>query len=300
MNPKPTGLRREPVLGAVEEAEAKLESRSIGRILVDMGKLKPRDLDRIFHYQREKGLRFGEAARRLKLVKDADVQYALSVQFSYPYLKPGQGTLGAELVAAHEPFHPQSETMRDLRTQLLLHWIDSERKVMVVASADPRDGRSYIAANLAVVFAQLGEKTLLIDADMRNPRQHRIFGLGNGPGLAQLLSGRVGGEVAVQMPYFESLWVLPAGAAPPNPLELLSRAELPRLLERARQQFSLVIIDTPAASRGSDGKVIGARADGALVLARAHRTRVADLDSLCRGMKAGGTPVIGTVLNRGG
>ena len=110
--------RREPTLGP---RAATLEDRPIGRILVDMGKLKPRDVDRVFSLHREKGLRFGEAARRLKLVKDDDVQYALSIQFSYPYLKPGQGALGPELVVAHAPFDPQSEILRDLRTQLLLH-----------------------------------------------------------------------------------------------------------------------------------------------------------------------------------
>jgi len=290
-----TGPRREPTLGT---RVVSLEDRPIGRILMDMGKLKPRDVDRVFHLHREKGLRFGEAACKLNLVRDADVQYALSIQFSYPYLKPGQGALGSELVAAHEPFDLQSEVMRDLRTQLLLHWVDSEHKVLVIASADPRDGRSYLAANLAVVFSQLGEKTLLVDADMRNPRQQRIFGQGNGPGLAQVLSGRSGIEAAARVPYFDNLWLLPAGAAPPNPLELLSRTEFPQLLTAARKQFALILVDTPAAARGSDARVISARADGALILARTDRTRAGDLENLCRAMNASGTPVVGTVLNQ--
>jgi len=295
MNQNAIGPRREPTMGS---RVTSVEDRPIGRILMDMGKLKPRDVDRIFHLHREQGLRFGEAARKLNLVKDADVQYALSIQFSYPYLKPGQGVLGPELVVAHDPFDHQSEILRDLRTQLLLHWVDAEHKTLVVASPDPRDGRSYLAANLAVVFAQLGEKTLLIDADLRFPRQHRIFGQGNGPGLAQVLSGRSGIEAAARMPYFENLWLLPAGATPPNPLELLSSTAFPRLLAEARSQFTLILIDTPAAARGSDAKIIGARVDGALVLARANRTQTGALESLCRAMNAGGTPVVGTVLNR--
>ncbi|HET9405244.1 MAG TPA: polysaccharide biosynthesis tyrosine autokinase [Burkholderiales bacterium] len=295
MDQNAASTRREPTLGT---RVASLEDRPIGRILVDMGKLKPRDVDRVFRVHREQGLRFGEAARKLRLVRDADVQYALSVQFSYPYLKPGQGALGPELVTAHEPFDAQSEVLRDLRTQMVLHWVDSERKSLVVASADPRDGRSYLAANLAVVFAQLGGKTLLIDGDMRNPRQHRIFGQGNGPGLAQVLSGRLGAEAAVRVPYFDNLWLLPAGAAPPNPLELLSSPAFPRMLLEFRGQFDLILIDTPAAARGSDARVIGARADGALVIARTDRTRAGDLERLCRTMGASGTPVVGTVLNR--
>jgi protein-tyrosine kinase len=294
MDQNPTGVRREPTLNP----DVVMEDRPIGRILVDMGKLQPRDVDRVFALHREKGLRFGEAARRLKLVKDADVHYALSVQFSYPYLKPGQGSLSRDLVTAHAPFDQESETVRDLRTQLLLHWVSPEHRALVVASADPGDGRSYLAANLAVVFAQLGERTLLIDGDMRYPRQHRIFGQGNGPGLAQVLSGRIGIEAATPMSYFENLWLLPAGAAPPNPLELLSRTGFTTLLAEARKRFSVILIDTPAASRGSDARIIGARADGALVLARLNRTRAADLEHLCQGMSSGGTPVVGTVLNR--
>ncbi len=286
---------REPSL---QSPAASLEDRPIGRILVDMGKLRPRDVDRVFALHRKEGLRFGEAARKLRLVKDADVQLALSVQFNYPYLKAGQGALAPELIAAQEPFDQQAEALRDLRTQLLLHWVNPERRVLAIVSPDARDGRSYLAANLAVVFAQLGEKTLLIDADLRFPRQHRLFGQGNGPGLAQVLSGRGGIEAAERVVYFDSLWLLAAGAAPPNPLELLCRVEFARLLEEARKRFTIILIDTPAAARGSDAKIASARADGVLLVARQDRTRMADLAGLCRAVGASGTPLAGTVLNR--
>ncbi|MCI3950697.1 MAG: tyrosine-protein kinase [Burkholderiales bacterium] len=178
-----------------------IEDRPIGRILLDMGKLKAKDIARIFSLHREKGLRFGEAARKLRLVSDADVEYALSVQFNYPYLKPGQGSLGKDLVVAHDPFDRQAEIVRDLRTQLLLHWINSERKVLAIVSPNAGDGRTFLAANLAVVFAQLGEKTLLVDADLRCPRQHRIFGLTGGSGLAHILGGRAGIDAAERVGY---------------------------------------------------------------------------------------------------
>ena len=155
-------------------ATSGVNDRQIGRILVDMGKLKAKDVGRVFALHREKGLRFGEAARKLRLVKDADIEYALSVQFNYPYLKPGQSALGRDLIVAHDPFEGQAEILRDLRTQLLLHWVNGERKVLAIVSPNTGDGRSFVAANLAVVFAQLGEKTLLVDADLRFPRQHRI------------------------------------------------------------------------------------------------------------------------------
>lgn len=278
-------------------AAGTIEDRPIGRILVDMGKLRPKDIARVFALHREKGLRFGEAARKLGLVSDADVEYALSVQFNYPYLKPGQGALAKDLVVAHDPFDPQSEILRDLRTQLLLHWVNAERRALAIASPDTGDGRSFVAANLAVSFAQLGEKTLLIDADLRFPRQHRIFGITSGVGLAHVLRGRAGLEAGERMGYFENLTVLGAGAAPPNPLELLSRAELPALLDEARKSYSVILIDTPAVARGSDTKVVSARADGVLIVARQNRTKLADLERLRRSVEACSVQVVGTVLN---
>jgi receptor protein-tyrosine kinase len=278
-------------------ATGSLDDRPIGRILVDMGKLKPKDVGRVFALHREKGLRFGEAARKLRLVKDADVEYALSVQFNYPYLRPNQGMLGQDLVVAHDPFDGEAEILRDLRTQLLLHWVNGERKVLAIVSPDAGDGRSFVAANLAVVFAQLGEKTLLIDADLRSPRQHRIFGITDGVGLAHVLRGRAGIEAAERVAYFDNLTVLAAGAAPPNPLELLSRAELPGLLSEVRKNFTVILIDTPAGARGSDAQVVSARADGVLMVARQNRTKVTDLERLRRTVAACNVQVVGTVLN---
>lgn len=295
-------MRRKFELWGPEEQPAtptaSVEDRTIGRILVDMGKLREKDLPRVFALHRKKGLRFGEAACRLRLVDNADIHYALSIQFNYPYLKQGQGVLGPELVAAHDPFDTQSETLRDLRTQLVMQWASEERKVLAVVSHGAREGRSYLSANLAVAFAQLGEKTLLIDADLRSPRQHRIFGLNGALGLAQLLSGRGEFTAAERIPYFEGLAVLAAGTAPPNPLELLSRQEFPRLLAEARKDYTIVLVDTSAAARGADAKVAAARADGVLMVARQDRTKLADLERLRGAVTASGVQVVGTVLNR--
>lgn len=283
---------------AAGDAPGRLEERTIGRILVDMGRLTERDVHRVFKLQRKHGLRFGDAARRLRLVNDDDIEYALSIQFNYPYLKRGQGVLGTELVTAHDPFDGQSEAIRDLRTQLHMRWVAANRKVLAVMSPDSRDGRSYLAANLAVAFAQLGEPTLLVDADLRVPRQHRIFGLPGGCGLAQVLSGRGGIGDAEPVPYFEGLSVLTAGTAPPNPLELLSRAGFARLLAEARTAFSVIVVDTAATARGADAKVVAARSDGILLLARRDRTRLAALENLRRALDSCSVPVVGAVLNR--
>jgi len=275
-----------------------IDERTIGRILRDMGKLKPADEPRVFQLHREKSIRFGEAARRLRLVSNADIQYALSVQFGLPYVYGAHGGLSEELIAAHDPFDQRLEALRDLRTQLLLHWFGPERRRLAIVSTDAGDGRSYIAANLAVLFAQLGELTLLIDADLRFPRQHRIFRLMAGRGLAHALYARGVNGDAEKVSYFENLFVLSAGAVPPNPSELVSRPGLSTLLDEAARRYSVVLIDTPAWSRGSDAQLIAARAGGALLVARENRTRLGPLRQLQDAIGRTGAQIAGLVLNR--
>ncbi|TMH13144.1 MAG: chain length determinant protein tyrosine kinase EpsG, partial [Betaproteobacteria bacterium] len=175
-------------------ASAPRANRSIGAILMDSGVLSPEDAERILLFQKEHGLRFGEAAIRLGLLSEADIQFALSRQFSYAYLRTmgDKKPLSDELVAAYQPFSPRVEQLRAIRSQLMLRWFDKaeQRQVMTVVGTEPGEGRSYLAANLAVVFSQLGERTLLIDADMRRPRQHELFLLQNKVGLSTVLSGR--------------------------------------------------------------------------------------------------------------
>jgi chain length determinant protein tyrosine kinase EpsG len=291
-------MTRESRTPARTEAAVEIDERTIGRILRDMGKLKPADEARVFRLHREKSIRFGEAACRLHLVTNADIQYALSVQFGLPYVYGAHGGLSEEIVAAHDPFDPQLEALRDLRTQLLLHWFSEERRALAVMSTEPGDGRSYIAANLAVLFAQLGERTLLIDADLRFPRQHRLFRLMGGRGLAHALHAHGLNGSAEKVPYFESLFVLSAGAVPPNPSELLSRPELSSVIREAGQRYSVVLVDTTAASRGSDAQLVAARTGGALLVARQDRTRLERLQQLQDSIVRVGAQVAGAVLNR--
>lgn len=288
---------REPGLRAAASQPERVGDRTIGRILVDLGKLREKDLERVLALHRKKGMRFGEAACKLGLVDEADVFQALSIQFNYPYVPQGHGSLAAELRVAHDPYHAHAEAVRELRTHLLTDWLNAQRRVLAVASVSDGDGRSYLASNLAVAFAQLGEKTLLVDADLRRPRQHRIFGLGNGPGLAQALTRGMGIGVAERIAYFDDLAVLTAGAVPPNPLELLSRNDLPRLLEEARRSYAVVIVDTSASIRGADARLVAARTDGALMLARKDETPLAELERLRASIVASGVPVLGMVLN---
>src|SRR5262245_31727640 len=200
------------------------KGRNIGAILIDEGKLTAGDAEQVLARQRELGWRFGEAAIELNLITDADLRQALAKQYEFPYLQSGPEGVSKELIAAWDPFHPVVEELRGVRTQLLIRWLNpGGRRTLAVASANAREGRSFIAANLAVVFSQLGLRTLLIDADFRAPRQQAIFNISDRFGLSSALSGRSDLSAAAPVAGITGLAVLPAGPLPPNPLELLSR-----------------------------------------------------------------------------
>ena len=277
----------------------KPEDRSIGAILVQTGRLKFKDAERILRLQREQDLRFGEAATQLGLLTQADIEFALSRQFVYPYLHHGESHVSEDLVAAYEPFTPQVEALRALRSQLMLRWFDGypAHKTLAIVGAARNEGRSYLTANLAVVFSQLGERTLLIDANMRNPCQHTLFGLSNRMGLSTVLSRRAGLEVIQRIPAMLDLSVLPAGTQPPNPLELLSQPLFAQLLKDLARYFDVILFDSPAAAEYADAQILSVRAGAVLIVVRKNATRTWQLRGVSENLAHASTTVVGTVLN---
>jgi len=284
-------------------AETHAETRSIGDILVASGRLRPADLQRILDSQAKNHTPFGEAAIALNLLTKDDIDQALSQQFNYAYLSPSDTRLSPELVAAYQPFGVVSENLRAVRSQLVLRWFngDPARKVLAVVSAGAGEGRSFIAANLAIVFAQQGQRTLLIDADLRaKPErgQQHLFKLERGHGLSAVLAERTSlGEAAQAVPGLTSLMVLPAGAVPPNPQELLGQASFGQLLHSAAQQFDVILIDTPAGADFADDELVAARAGAALIVARKNTTLLPATTQLARRLQGSGVALVGSVLN---
>lgn len=273
--------------------------RSLGAILVAGGRLNEPDIRRVLELQRTKGLRFGEAALRLGLISESDLRQALAHQYDFPQLPPTLESLSTELVAAHAPFHRRVEELRALRTQLLIRWFNTvpPRRMLAIVSPGTGEGRSYLAANLALVFAQLGGRTLLIDADLRRPRQHALFNVSDRIGLSTVLSGRSDHGAAVQVSGFSGLWLLPAGAVPPNPQELLSRPAFATLVGEAQSRFDIVLFDTPPAKLYADMQSVTAQACGAVVLARKDHSALADVKNVIRDVSASGAQVVGSVAN---
>jgi protein-tyrosine kinase len=181
---------------------------------------------------------------------------------------------------------------------LELRWAaDAGRRILAITSAGRGEGRSWLAANLATVYAQMGVRTLLIDADMRHPSQHLLFNLNNSVGLSALLTGRASREIVVRIHPQLRLFVLPAGNLPPNPQELLGRPVFELILDLFAEQYDLVIIDTPASTEVADAQILASHAGAALILARRNHTRRAHLLATMLNFAQTNVNVIGSVIN---
>lgn len=279
--------------------------RSIGDILIAAGRLSSADASLVMEHQRQHQIQFGDAALALKLLTKDDIDFALARQFDYTYLAQQDTSLSPDLVAAYKPFSPIAENLRAVRSQLMLRWFNTDalHKVLSVVSPSKGDGRSFIAANLSIVFAQQGQRTLLLDADLRatpETGQQALFKLGKSAGLSGILAGRAALDAAaLQVPSLPGLTVLPTGAVPPNPQELLGRPEFGQLLGSAAQQFDVIIIDTPAGGDYADAEIISARAGAALMLARKNQSLLPHVTLLARRLQEGGVTLVGSVLNDG-
>lgn len=273
----------------------------IGTILMAAGRLRAEHKDRILRLQRDKGIRFGDAAVQLGLANERDIRYAMSRQFDYPYLQRGVSPVSTNVIAAYDPFCAQSEALRALRSQLVLRWLDPRagRKALALVSPQPREGRSWMTANLGVSFSQMGLRTLLIDADLRHPTLHRLFGTDNRNGLSSLLLGRAAPDAVRRVPELRALSILPAGIVPPNPQELLARPRFGQLLAEYSSSFDVVLIDTPAGEGCADGVMVAVRADGALLVARSHRSRGAAVKRYAKRLVESGAGIAGSVMNEG-
>lgn len=276
---------------ADQNSQTKTMSSSIGHLLLDMGKITDKDAERILKFQKEKSMRFGEAAMALGFITMEDINQALSYQFDYPYLSPDNASFSRTLIAAFDPFSKQVESLRSLRTQLTLRWLERGFKSIAISSAKEPDGASHLAANLAIVFSQLGERTLLIDANLRAPHQQKLFNLNTAHGLSDILVGRASLDAVVKIPSLLNLSVLTSGATPPNPQELLNKDTLDELLATVSKQFDVVIIDTSPILESSDAQIVAKKVGGVLISTQLHKTVFNDTQAAVEACRALGIEV---------
>jgi protein-tyrosine kinase len=291
-------MNRAVIEGGIPEL-TRDRSGSIGAILVEQGRLSPAEVEEIQQFAVKNRLRFGDAALRLQLLTKDDIDQAIAQQFKYPILsRGGEHGVSDDVVAAYLPQSQMIEPLRVLRSQISLRWVNpKERKILAIASPGRGEGRSWLAANLATVFAQMGDRVLLIDADMRHSRQHELFNLNNSVGLSALLTGRAGREIVCRIHPKLRLFVLPAGILPPNPQELLGRQVFDLVLDLFASQYDLIIMDTPATSESADAQILASRADAAVLLVRRNHTRIEELKGAIQNLTESGVHVMGSVVN---
>jgi protein-tyrosine kinase len=275
---------------------------SIGEILMASGRLNEHQTHQILERQKVQHVQFGDAGIALNLLKQSDVDFALSKQFDYTYFSDKEKDFSSELVAAYHPFSSVVENLRAIRSQLSLRWTNANtlHKVFALVSPENAEGRSFVAANLAIVFAQQGLRTLLIDADLRSTAgrgQHVLFNIDKTSGLSGILAGRGGLEEATPVDGLPTLQVLIAGTLPPNPQELLGRPAFAKLLREATGMNDIVIIDTPAADRFSDAEIIASRAGGAVVVARKNKSSTPGTAHLAQRLQNNNVLIYGSILN---
>ncbi len=173
------------------------------------------------------------------------------------------------LITEVDPKSPAAEAYRSLRTNIQFAELDRPCRSIVVTSAAPGEGKTTTAANFAVTAAQVGTSVCLIDADLRRPSVHRLFGLPNNEGLTTaLVQGRPFAEIA-QATRVPNLFVLPTGPLPANPAELVSSRRMRTFIESAADKFELIVLDTPPILAASDAVALAAQCDGVILVVRA-------------------------------
>jgi protein-tyrosine kinase len=293
--------------------------QELNEALVLLHRLSNEAVERINELMRNLHIRFADAALHTGVISQNELDEALAwirrramtqgrsivedvmrrrtEQHEVVLWKGAPVEAGEQLIIAHQPDHPRSESLRRLRTELILRTA-GRRGAAFFALLSPcaQEGRSQLAAELAICFAQLGRKTLLVDTDLRRPRQHELFGADNEQGLAQALSAD-GTLNLCGVKGLPKMALLTSGGHPPNPVELLHGPRFDRMMSEWRRTFEFVVLDTPPTSEFSDGLTVASAAGNVVVLGRARVTTFSALKEMRRNLEPTQTRIVGAVIN---
>ena len=282
--------------GVVSTSYSQQDDIRVCAFLIRRCRLTEESISRIAESENATGLGFSEAALHLGLVSADDIRAAQHSERRVTTLRR-RVTPSQSLTVAHDPYALHSESVRDLRTELLLrHQSGNGANVVAVMSPCRGEGRSQLAAELAIAFSQLGRPTLLVDADLRKPRQHSLFDADNQHGLAEAIA-------TGSSPYLHPVTGLPelnlltAGQSVSNPLELLSDSRFEDLLREWRIHYSHIVFDTAPVSQYSDGLAVAKVAGRTLALSRAAHTPYAELRDMQRRLLTTQSQILGAVIN---
>lgn len=200
-----------------------------------------------------------------------------------------------KMLCSESPFIVK-EAYNSIRTNLLFSQQGEKCPVFVVTSPTANNGKSINATNMAISFAQMGKRTLLIDSDMRNPTIHRMFSIPVKNGLSEILAGLTD-NITVSKTDFENLSVLTAGKIPPNPTELLSSSRMDKLLDFVREHYDCVFIDTPPINLVTDASSFSSKVTGYILIIKAETTDVQDVKAAVGSLERLDANIVGFVLN---
>lgn len=272
-------------------------SGKIGPMLVASGKLNAKDVNTVLATQKKHGLRFGDAAVRLGFIRPDDVKAILAEQFAYTRPPAASSKLDRRLSTLFQPDGAQAEALRSLRSELMLRYVNpNPHRALALVSAENAVNNALTAANLAISFAQLGLRTLLIDTNLRDPQLNGLFNLHpHAPGLSDWIAERTSvAPTAIET--VRSLWVLPAGTRAPNPQELLASKLYAERVNPLIQHFDITLLTTAPMQANRDAQLVAAQAGAAVLLAQQHVTSTKALLAIGKRLHELGVRLLGTTL----
>jgi protein-tyrosine kinase len=306
-------------VAATDSEVVSLVSR-LREALIARGKLTPQGAVRIEETMRDKGLGYGDAAIQLGLITARDLEEAteaarqlppkasdgiiegalhkISFSRGLPVKYIGVAKPSASLVLLREPDSAYSEQIRALRTELLLlNRASRTGNLLVILSPCRGEGRTQLCAELAVAFSQLGQRTLLVDADLRRPRQQALFESNNTfDGLGQALASDSTPEL-LSVEKLPNMSVLLAGPSVPSPLELLTSGNFQRQMSDWRKKYNMIIVDTPPITEFADGLAIASFSEQVLIVGRTGSTPHKNIKEMLRRMGGTQSRIVGAVFN---
>lgn len=209
-----------------------------------------------------------------------------------------------ELIIYKDPKSPISEVFRTLRTNLQFMASSKELKTLLVTSSMPGEGKSWVSANLILAFAQEGKKVIIVDADMRKGRMHKMFNVDRKPGLSNYLSGIIDKEDKdnvfnyIKRTEIENLYIMPIGDVPPNPSELLVSDRTSKLIETLRGIFDIVIFDGTPSLIVTDALILSRQVDATLIVTAHKTTKIGDVEKIKKSIENVGGKIAGIVINK--
>ncbi len=231
----------------------------------------------------------------IKTSDDVEKHLGLSVLGAIPIVKDEE----SKLISMRNPKSPVSEAFRTLRTNIQFSSIDKEIKTIIVTSSSPTEGKSTVSANLASILAQNDKKVLLIDCDFRKPRAHQNFGISNYQGITNVLMGDKSlSDVIYKYDSMDNLNILTSGPIPPNPAELLGSNRMKSFLDSIKEDYDMIILDTPPIGLVTDSAVLSTIADALMYVVAVGQTDVEVIKTAKESLDKVRANIIGVVLNK--